>query len=729
MAGQTRHSEPVSAVAHPPALGRRLPHFVDRTLFGYAVVIIVAGWSFGGWHIWRERGETITRSDAEMTTIAIGIAQHVEAMLHDGIGAARAAVNLIEARGGLSVLTDSDVQGIMTATLTGGDYVRALFLIDGQRDIRATRNGVELSIDTAPFMPPPIGMARDGEIWVGNPVFSPGRPDDMVLPIAIHLATGVSKPVWIGVLFGIGPIYQTYERLRFQSGVIAIVSADNRILVRVPTPPNDVRIAGQVLRIPPQSAASPGERRLVQGPSEFTGESMVYIHYAVSGYPLEVVIGRPEVVVFADWQSRAFNTLGIMAVATALFILLTLFLRRSIDDLKDRETEYRTLFDNSGVSVIILRGNGFVEANRTFYDTFRLMPEALPGLRPWDLSPEYQPDGQRSDVKAQAILKEMDATSQMSFRWTHKRMDTGEPFPCSVSLSALHSGDSRLLLSIVHDLSDLERAHAELENLNVDLERRVQRRTRDLEQANLQLAMANQELESFAASASHDLRSPLGSISGMAGLLEAELAEGRRDTAERRLGRIQESVKRMAEIIDGLLSLARMTTQEGHFEPVDLTALAVAVEAELRQSHPHHPVTFECDPGLEVHADPRLMRTVLSNLLANAWKYTGQNGDPRIRLTRIVRENGTHEYILEDNGVGFDMRYAEKLFKPFRRLHSAEQFPGIGLGLATVARIIRRYGGQIWAESRPGEGAAFHFTLPAADPRVRTQPERAEDAA
>lgn len=729
MADQTPHDGRVSAATRPPALGRRLPHFVNRTLLGYAVVIIVAGWSFGLWHIWRERGETIARSDAEMTTIAIGVAQHVEAMLHDGIGAARAAMNLIEAQGGLDVLPDSDVQSIMTATLTGGDYVRALFLIDGQRDIRATRNGVELSIDGAPFMPPPIGSAADGDIWVGNPVFSPGRPDDMVLPIAIHLAAGVAKPVWIGVLFGIGPIYQTYERLRFQSGVIAIVATDNRILVRVPTPPNDVRIAGQVLRIPPQAAAVEGERRLVQGQSEFTGEPMVYIHYAVSGYPLEVVTGRPETVVFADWQSRALNTLGIMAAATALFILLTLFLRRSIDDLKDRETEYRTLFDNSGVSVIIVRGNAFLEANQTAYDTFRLLPGALAGLRPWDLSPEYQPDGERSEVKAQAILKEMDVSGQMSFRWTHKRMDSGEPFPCAVSLSALHSGESRLLLSIVHDLSDLERAHAELENLNVDLERRVQARTRDLEQANLQLAMANQELESFAASASHDLRSPLGSISGMAGLLAAELAEGRGDTAERRLGRIQESVKRMAEIIDGLLSLARMTTQEGHFEPVDLTALAGGVEAELRQLHPHHPVTFDCDAGLKVNADPRLMHTVLGNLLANAWKYTGQNRDPRVRFMRVVRENGASEYILKDNGVGFDMRYAEKLFKPFRRLHSAEQFPGIGIGLATVARIVRRYGGQIWAESRPGEGASFHFTLPAAELASLSHQSASADAA
>lgn len=607
MADQTPHDGPVSALARPAAAGRRLPHFVNRTLLGYSLVIIVAAWSFGLWHIWRERSEAIARSDAEMTTIAIGISQHVEAMLHDGIGAARAAMNLMEARGGLAALPDSEVQAIMAATLTGGDYVRALFVFDGQRDIRATRNGVELSIERASFTPPPVGSTADGEIWVGNPVFSPGRPDDMVLPVAIHLAAGVAKPVWIGVLFGIGPIYQTYERLRFQSGIIAIVADDYRILVRVPTPPNDERIAGQVLRIPPRVAAAPGERRLVLGRSEFTGESMVYVHYAVSGYPLEVVTGRPEAFVLADWESRSFNTLGIMAVATALFILLTLFLRRSIDDLEEREAEYRRLLD------------------------------------------------------------------------------------------------------------DLERAHAELETLNVDLERRVQGRTRDLQQANLQLAMANQELESFAASASHDLRSPLGSISGMAGLLEAELSEGRRDTAERRLGRIQESVKRMAEIIDGLLSLARMTTQEGHFEPVDLTEMAAGIEAELRQLHPHHPVKFDCEAGLKVNADPRLMRTVLGNLLGNAWKYTGRNSDPRIALTRVVREGGMYEYILKDNGVGFDMRYAEKLFKPFRRLHSAEQFPGMGIGLATVARIVRRYGGQIWAESLPGDGATFHFTLPAAD--------------
>ncbi len=621
MLGPTPHAEPVSAVVRSPELGRRLPHFVNRTLLGYAVVIIVAVWSFGLWHIWREYGESMARADAEMTTIAVGVAQHVEAMLHDGIGAARAAMNLIEARGGLAALTDAEVQATLTANLTGGDYVRALFIVADQRKIRAMRPGVEASIGQAPLAPPAVAAPPAGDIWVGNPAFGPGRPDDMVLPIAVLRTAGVATRVWAGALFGIGPIYRTYERLRFQDGVVAIVSDDHRILVRVPTPSNDVRITGQVLRIPEDVARKLDQRQLVQAPSQFTGAEMVYVHYAVSGYPLEVVIGRPQTVVFADWQSRALNTLGIMAVATALFILLTLFLRRSIDDLKDREAQYRMLFD------------------------------------------------------------------------------------------------------------DLERAHAALETLNVDLERRVQWRTRDLEQANAQLALANQELESFAASASHDLRSPLGSISGMAGLLEAELAEGRRDTAERRLGRIQDGVKRMAEVIDGLLNLARMTTQDGNVEPVDLSELAAAIAVELRQQYPEYQVAFECDAGLKVQADPRLMRTLLGNLMGNAWKYTGQKTDPRIEFRCVAHEHGASEYVLRDNGAGFDMRYAEKLFKPFRRLHSAEQFPGIGIGLATVARIVRRYGGQIWAEGRPDEGAAFHFTLPAADLPARSPQTPSADAA
>lgn len=727
--GLTHRGDPTSG-GRLPALGRRLPHFINRTLLGYAALVILAGWTFGLWHIWRERGETLSRSNAELSTIAIGIAQHVEAMLHDGMGAARAAVNMIETRGGLDVLTDAQVVSSMKASLTGGNYVRALLLNDGKRDIRATRSGVVAPIEQVALDLPAMDVSREGDIWIGNPVFVPGRPDDMVLPIAVHIVSGVQKPLWIGVLYGITPIHETYERLRFQDGIVSLASADNRLLVRVPAPDNDVRVTGQILRIPPIGATAFGEPRIVRAPSQFTGAAMVYVHYGVNGYPLEVIVGRPEAVIFAAWQSRALNTLGIMGAATLLFILLTAFLRHSIDDLKNREAEYRMLFDNSGVSVFILRGDRLIEANQTAYETFRLSPgELAHGLRPWNLSPERQPDGELSEVRGWQNMARVEVEGQVTFRWMHKRMDSGELFPAQVNLSFLRSGDSSLVLAIVHDLSDIERTRTELAKLNAGLEERVRRRTRDLEQANVQLALANQELESFAAAASHDLRSPLGSISGMAGLLQTEVAEGRDDTAERRLGRIQESVKRMTEIIDGLLSLARMTALEGHVELVDLSELARVIEIELRQQHPERFVTTIFDPDLKVQADPRLMRTMLGNLLGNAWKYTGQTNAPRIEFRCATGRDGTREYTLRDNGVGFDMRYAEKLFKPFRRLHSAEQFPGSGLGLATVARIVRRYGGQIRAESRPGEATTFHFTLPAAEVSASRSAEAASDAA
>ena len=179
--------------------------------------------------------------------------------------------------------------------------------------------------------------------------------------------------------------------------------------------------------------------------------------------------------------------------------------------------------------------------------------------------------------------------------------------------------------------------------------------------------------------------------------MKLELDEGRRDTFGLRLDRIHGAVRRMAEIIDGLLTLSRATGQEGEAVAVDLGQMAGEIADELRQQYRGHVVETAFEHGLVVHADPRLMRALLANLLENAWKYTSKASAPRIEFCRRPASRGGWEYEVRDNGVGFDMRHADKLFKPFRRLHSVDEFPGTGLGLATVARIVHRYGGARFA--------------------------------
>ena len=285
------------------------------------------------------------------------------------------------------------------------------------------------------------------------------------------------------------------------------------------------------------------------------------------------------------------------------------------------------------------------------------------------------------------------------------------------SLTIVLAGISVLFIGLTmllrHFIDRLEGANNNLAQLNSELEDRVAARTTELQEANQQLALTNEELEAFTASASHDLRSPLGTIAGQAGLLRDELRHSMTDMIRQRIDRIQSNVMRSSEIIDGLLSLARVSRQEMLNERVDLSALARSVVEDLRQQYPKHKVECSIAPNLIAYADPRLMKSLLSNLLGNAWKYTSRTLNARVELNSTQATGGV-VFAIRDNGAGFDMSCSERLFEPFQRMHTAAEFPGVGIGLAIVARIVRRYGGKITVDSEPGRGAIFRFTLPAA---------------
>jgi len=233
---------------------------------------------------------------------------------------------------------------------------------------------------------------------------------------------------------------------------------------------------------------------------------------------------------------------------------------------------------------------------------------------------------------------------------------------------------------------------------------------RQLRDANESLARANRELEAFTASVSHDLRSPLTTIAGQAGLLELSLSNASEEQ-RRRLTRIQGSVRQMSELIDALLVLSRISRHTLHREMIDVSALAESIVQDLRQKDPSRSVEVEIQPGMAVHGDRRLISDLFVNLLANAWKFTSRTENARINVGQS-QHGSMATLFVRDNGAGFDMAHEHKLFKPFQRLHSAAEFEGNGVGLATVARIIDRHGGRIWAEGKPHAGAVFYFTMP-----------------
>ena len=261
------------------------------------------------------------------------------------------------------------------------------------------------------------------------------------------------------------------------------------------------------------------------------------------------------------------------------------------------------------------------------------------------------------------------------------------------------------------------RDEEELRRYQDSLEELVKERTAELEQTNKALAgqsvelhAVNQELEAFNYSVSHDLRAPLRGIDGFSKIL-LEDNEDQLDTQGRDyLRRVGAATQRMGNMIDDLLNLSKVTRAEMRREMVDLSALAKTITAELQQAEPDRGVTFLIAEGMVAKGDAKLLHFVLENLLGNAWKFTSKHPQATIELG-VVQDDGEPTYVVRDNGAGFDMTYADKLFGPFQRLHRQEDFEGTGIGLATVQRIISRHGGEVWGEGEVGKGATFYFTL------------------
>jgi PAS domain S-box-containing protein len=247
------------------------------------------------------------------------------------------------------------------------------------------------------------------------------------------------------------------------------------------------------------------------------------------------------------------------------------------------------------------------------------------------------------------------------------------------------------------------------EHAVLQLEERVAQRTAELE-------MISEEFEAFNYAVSHDLRAPLRAIDGFSAVVARQYAERLDDSGQELLARVRRGVAKLDELIDAMLMLSRRSRQGLRLQNVDLSELAREVVSGLRERDPHRSVETAVAAGLNAVGDPKLLRVVFEELLRNAWKFTANRKDARIEFSSQA-ENGREVYVVRDNGVGFDMTYADRLFVPFQRLHREDEFPGVGAGLATVRRIVRRHGGNVLGEGRTGAGAVFRFDLGRASQR------------
>jgi PAS domain S-box-containing protein len=330
----------------------------------------------------------------------------------------------------------------------------------------------------------------------------------------------------------------------------------------------------------------------------------------------------------------------------------------------------------------------FVRLNRAGEQLLGLSRDQLIGKTDFDFFPASQAEffvaKDRETLAAGRVVEiaEEPIQTPLGTRWLHTK---------KVPLVDA-AGRPQYLLGISHDVTERKQATAELSAAKSAAED------------------ANRELETFSYSVAHDLRTPLRAIDGFSQALTEDYGDRLDAEGRRYLVRVRQSAQRMAELIDDLLTLSRVTRSELRRDRVDLSALARTVLATLQRLEPERRVEVVIAPGLVIDADPHLAAIALDNLLGNAWKFTAKRSDARIELGQTICDGVAVCYV-RDNGAGFDMAYRDKLFGVFQRLHPETEFPGTGIGLATVARIAQRHRGRVWAEGAPGEGATFYFTL------------------
>lgn len=283
------------------------------------------------------------------------------------------------------------------------------------------------------------------------------------------------------------------------------------------------------------------------------------------------------------------------------------------------------------------------------------------------------------------------------------RRRNGEEFPIELSLASWKAGTDTYFTGMARDITRRHEAERQIRELNAGLDRHA-----------TELEAVNKELEAFSYSVSHDLRAPLRAIDGFSQALIEDYRERLDATGQDFLGRVRTAAQRMGELIDDLLKLARVTRTELNLEEIDMSALAEEVARDLRQRDPIRDIELVIAPQLRVRADPRLLRIALGNLLDNAWKFTGGRAKALVEFG-VDQRNGAAAYYVRDNGAGFDIARANKLFGAFQRLHDVREFPGTGIGLATVQRVIHKHGGRVWAEGAVNQGASFYFTIGEAD--------------
>lgn len=422
--------------------------------------------------------------------------------------------------------------------------------------------------------------------------------------------------------------------------------------------------------------------------------------YALFGEQGDVTVRRAD-----GSETEAEITLGAAAVAgrhASVIVSVRDISARLIAqrDVIAANARYHSLVDNLPIGIFVSSGDPdgtLLEANPAMLRV--LEADSMEALRARSVATFRATFGERVAMLAQAVRS--GGLHAEEFECVTLR---GRHFQAAITVAPRQVGNAVVWDGVLEDISARRQAEQSIRDLNVALAERAS-----------ELEVINRELEAFSYSVSHDLRAPLRAIDGFSRILEQECGD-RLDAANRQgLARVRHNAQHMATLIDDLLNLARVARAPLQWREVDLSALATQSLLDLAERDPDRAVTIHVAPDLRAWGDVRLLRLAMQNLLDNAWKFTGHTESARIEF-EFDDASPEPGFVVRDNGAGFDMAYADKLFGAFQRLHGVGEFPGTGVGLATVQRIIHKHGGRIWAHARPMHGASFHFTLPQENP-------------
>ncbi len=459
---------------------------------------------------------------------------------------------------------------------------------------------------------------------------------------------------------------------------------------------------------PSMRLALEGKEGVLEG-QDLHGAPVVTAYLPISKHNAGLVVMLNQSEFYAPYHRARLITLGIGVV----FVVFGTWViwsaeQKNLRQVREREQLIRLSFENSAIGKALVAPDGsWLRANKSLVNILGYTEDEL--LRMDFQSITYPEDLEADLDHVQAMLKGEINVYHMDKRYFHKSGDIIWSH-LSVSLVRDEQGEPKFFISQIQDITERKRVEFENQRLHERLMDQLSLRRQ-------QLDTASGALEGFAYSVSHDLRAPLRAMSGFSQALQEEYGDKLDDTASDYIRRIHRASTNMAELIDSILRLSRTSFGELNVVSLDITAMSKRVVENCRVVEPDYPVEVRVAPGLKGQGDLRLIGSVLDNLIGNAWKYTHGVENPLIEVGQEhvtlseQSDDSVLAFYVRDNGVGFDMAYSNKLFRPFQRIHSDREFEGSGVGLASAQTIINRHGGQIWAQGQTGKGATFYFTL------------------